>query len=203
MANSDKPFGLRPVRHLNGSPWNGATNKYVVPSGTTITNGLYVGDAVLKLNTGANSAGVPAITAATVGDGQYITGVVVGFEPDYDNLNHNYITANVATTSDRYVYVCDDPDVIFHIQDDGAATLAVTDIVGLNAVLIATHTGATNGYISGMELDTNSDAPDADPSNQLLVLRAAELQGNTAGSANCIWEVLINMHSLRTPATGV
>ena len=203
MANDDKPFGLRPVRHLNGSPWNGAVNKYVIASGTTIVTGLYVGDPVVKVNTGGNSAGVPAVTVATVGDGNLITGVVVGFEPDYDDLNHNYITANVATTSDRYVYVCDDPDVIFEIQDDGAATLAVTDILGLNAVLIATHTGATNGYISGMELDTDSDAPGADASNQLLVLRAAEKPGNDAGVANCIWEVLINMHSLRTPALGV
>jgi len=196
MANLDKPFGLRPVKHLNGNPWNGAVNKYVILAATNLTYGLYVGDPVIRLST-ATVEGIPHVTEATVGATNRITGVIVGFEPDPMNLHLSYRATGTAS-ADRVVYVCDDPDVVFEIMDDGVVVLAVAAIVGLNADLLRDVTGVNNGYISGIALDTST--PAADATYQLLVRRAAQREGNTAGIAHCVWEVLINLHTERSGA---
>ena len=174
MANSDTPFGLRPVRHRNGAAYNGAVNYYYVPS--TYATALFVGDPVVKTGTanttivtapGAGEFGIgtlPEVNKAAAGDTNLITGVVVAFAADPNGLERIY---NPAST-ERVIAVCDDPDVIFEIQADGA--IAATQ-VGLNAVLIYTNAGDTNTGRSGAELDTTSDAPAADASNQLTIQR--------------------------------
>lgn len=198
MANTDTPFGLRPIRHRNGAAYNGAANPYYIPA--SYATALFIGDAVVKTGTSnttyveAASVGgfqpgtLPEINRATAGDGNRITGVIVGFAALPSNLEHKH---NPAST-ERVALVCDDPDVIFEIQADGsvAATSA-----GLNAVLIYTHAGSAFTGMSGAELDTTSDAPAADASNQLLILRAANRADNDIASANSKWEVLINQHT--------
>ena len=88
--------------------------------------------------------------------------------------------------------VCDDPDVIYEIQADGAIPAAS---VGLNAVLIDTHSGDTATGLSGTELDTTSDAPAADASNQLLILRAVNRDDVDTTLTHAKVEVLINQHT--------
>jgi hypothetical protein len=44
MANIARPFGLRPVRYLNGTPWTGQARAFYVPS--TYATALYIGDPV-------------------------------------------------------------------------------------------------------------------------------------------------------------
>ena len=206
MANTDAPFGLRPIKHKGGAPYTGAANPYYIPS--TYATALFIGDPVIKTGT-ANTAEVtepgagkfipgslPEINKATAGDGNAITGVIVGFSPDPDNLSRNY---NPAST-ERIAYVCDDPDVIFEIQADGA--IAATQ-VGLNAVLIYTNSGSTTTGMSGVELDTSSDAPDADQSNQLTILRVVNRTDNEAGSANTKVEVKINQHTESNNVIGI
>lgn len=198
MANLDSAFGLRPIRHRNGAPYNGAFNSYYVPS--TYATALFIGDPVVKTGTsntaevsapGAGKFGIgtlPEINKATAGDGNPITGVIVGFAPISTNLNLNYNTASTA----RIVYVCDDPDVVFLIQADGA--IAAAD-VGLNAVLIYTNAGSTVSGLSGVELDTTSDVPAADASNQLTIQRVYNSETNEAASAWTHVEVKINQHT--------
>jgi len=198
MANSDTPFGLRPVRHRNGAAYNGAVNYYYVPS--TYATALFVGDPVVKTGTanttivtapGAGEFGIgtlPEVNKAAAGDTNLITGVVVAFAADPNGLERIY---NPAST-ERVIAVCDDPDVIFEIQADGA--IAATQ-VGLNAVLIYTNAGDTNTGRSGAELDTTSDAPAADASNQLTIQRVVNREDNEAGSAFTKVEVKINQHT--------
>lgn len=206
MANTDAPFGLRPIKHKGGAPYTGAANPYYIPS--TYATALFIGDPVIKTGT-ANTAEVtepgagkfipgslPEINKATAGDGNAITGVIVGFSPDPDNLSRNYNSAS----TERIAYVCDDPDVIFEIQADGA--IAATQ-VGLNAVLIYTNSGSTTTGLSGVELDTSSDAPDADQSNQLTILRVVNRTDNEAGSANTKVEVKINQHTEANNVIGI
>lgn len=206
MANTDAPFGLRPIKHKGGAPYTGAANPYYIPS--TYATALFIGDPVIKTGT-ANTAEVtepgagkfipgslPEINKATAGDGNAITGVIVGFSPDPDNLSRSY---NPAST-ERIAYVCDDPDVIFEIQADGA--IAATQ-VGLNAVLIYTNAGSTTTGLSGVELDTSSDAPAADASNQLTILRVVNRTDNEAGSANTKVEVKINQHTESNNVIGI
>lgn len=203
MANTDTPFGLRPVKHRNGAPYNGATNPYYVPS--SYATAMFIGDAVVKTGT-ANTAEVtapgagkfpagtlPEINRATVGDGNAITGVVVAFAANASNLEQVHKPAS----QERVVFVADDPDLTFEIQADG--TLAATQ-VGLNAVLIDTHSGSTTTALSGTELDTTSDVPAADASNQLTIQRIVNREDNELASANSIAEVKITNH---TEAHGV
>jgi len=206
MANNDTPFGLKPLRHRNGAAYNGSFNCYYAPS--TYGTALFIGDPVVKTGT-ANTAEVtasgagtfdigtlPEINKATAGDGNAITGVVVGFAPDPDNLSAVYGAASTA----RVVYVADDPDLVFEIQADGA--IAATSI-GLNAVLIYTHLGSTTTGLSGAELDTTSDVPAADASNQLTIQRIVNRAGNEPNLIHNKVEVKINNHTEAHAALGI
>jgi hypothetical protein len=206
MANADTPFGLRPIRHRNGASYNGAANPYYIYS--TYTDPLFIGDPVIKVAGGSNDAFVdapgvgtfeigtlPSIEMATAGDGNRITGVIVGFAPNPDNLTLQY---NAASTA-RVALVCDDPDIIFEIQADGAIPAAS---IALNAVLIYTHSGSTTSGLSGVELDTTSDAPGADASNQLLILRAVNKPDNDTTLTHAKIEVLINQHTQNQGTVG-
>ena len=199
MANPDTPFGLKPIRHRNGAHYNGAANPYYKPA--TLDEAWFIGDAVIKAAAGSNTTAVEApglgsfaigtaaqAVLATVGDTNRITGVVVGFGANPDNLSLAYSPAE----TEAIVWVCDDPDVIFEIQADGAIPAAS---IHLNAVLIGTHSGSTVTSLSGLELDTTSDAPAADASNQLLILRAVNREDNDTTLTHAKVEVLINQHT--------
>lgn len=195
MANSDTPFGLVPKSHSNGAPYNGAVRPYYLPS--TYATATYVGDPVVITGT-SNTAqyldwkpgSLPEINKATAAGGNYITGVIVGFELDRDNLTRQY---NAAST-ERVAFVCDDPDVIFEIQEDGDTTPLAATSVGLNADLIYTNTGDTASGISGAELDSTT----ANTTNtlQLKVHRIVQRDNNAIG-AFAKWEVTINLHTQR------
>ena len=149
MANIDAPNGFRPVKHRSGMPWNGSATRYVIPA--TDATASFVGDAVKLAGTSDSSGKVPGCIQAATGD--RVVGVIAAMEPDFDNLTLLYRTAS----TERFVYVIDDPSVLFEIQDDGVgATLAATDI-GLNANFIVGSGNTTTGA-SGMELDTNTKA---------------------------------------------
>lgn len=201
-TNTDTPFGLRPVRYRDGSPYNGAVNPYYINS--TYATALFIGDPVVKVAGGSNAAAVgsfpigtlPEIQKATAGDGNAITGVIVGFAPLPNNLGLQYNTAS----TERVAYVCDDPNVVFEIQADGA--ISATQ-VGLNAILIYTHSGSTVTGRSGAELDTTSTAPSADASNQLTILRVVDRADNYAATANTKVLVAINQHTELTGAIGI
>jgi hypothetical protein len=206
MANVDTPFGLKPVRHRMGVPISATIHPYYV-SGDYAT-ALFIGDPVIKVAGGSNTAAVsapgagafaigtlPSIEKATAGDGNKITGVIVGFAADPDNLTLKHNPAS----NERIAYVCDDPFVVFEIQADGAIAAAS---VGLNAVLIYTHAGSTTTGLSGVELDTTSDAPAADATNQLLILRAVNREDVDTTLTHAKVEVLINQHTENPGSAG-
>lgn len=191
MANADTRFGLRPVRHLNGNPWNGQGMKCYVPS-TDSTAAYFIGDPVVLAGSADATATCPTVTRATAGDGNKIFGVIVGFEPD-----ETYDTVYRADDTSRYCYVCCDPDVIFEVQACSGAALGATS-VGLNAVIIFTHSGSTVTGYSGCEMDSGTTtAPAANGSYQLLILGAVDRPDNDISVVNAKWEVLISLHSLR------
>lgn len=205
MANPTFNIGLKPVNARDGRPWDGPVNRYHILS--TYATDVLIGDAVVKTGTsntaaietcsGKYAAGsLPNVERVTAGDGNAITGVVVGFDPIPTALGRKY---GVASTT-RVALVVDDPKARFHIRDDGAAALAATS-VGLNAVLIE-GTGSTVTGISGLRLDTNSDVPAADASNQLTILRLADIHDNVIG-VNAVWEVSINQHTESDGAIGI
>lgn len=195
MANTNAPFGLRPVRYMDGSPYNGKVNYYLMPSGDGTAT--FVGDLV-KLGGTAGAAGVvvsgvevhgmPTIAQAAAGD--TAVGVVVGFLPDPTALG----TRHRAASTNRIAMVVDSPNVIFEIQEDaGGATTALVD-VGENADVVVGAGSATTGN-SGMQLDSSTHVT---TTAQLRILRFVPRGDNEPASANAKLEVLINEHAFKT-----
>lgn len=198
MPNPNRPFGLRPVRYKNGAPWNGQATPYFVAAADATA--LFLGDPVVA-NGNSNSAAIgrghepgtlaSVIRAAATG---VILGAVVGVEPETrDSTVHR-----VASTA-RVVLVADDPNLIFHIQDDGAGT-PTADNVWNNALLTFATAGSAATGLSGAALSGASFA--TTQTHQLHMLGAARLPNNSVAEDFCIWEVLINTHQYKGAAAG-
>jgi hypothetical protein len=197
MANVDTPMGLKPIRLANGAPYNAAmSNPYYVPS--TYATALYIGDPIVIVSGGSNSSAVGTfppgtlkqINRATAGGGNYLSGVIVGFEPLRTDLTKQY---NPAST-ERVVYVADSPDIIFEIQEDSDGTALTSSSAGLNADIVFTHSGNTRTGISGCELDRSTAA--TTNTLQLKILQLVNREDNAIGDY-AKWEVLINLHTQR------
>ena len=187
MANIDAAFGLKPIRHFNGSPWNGATKKFLVEDnyGTAI----FVGDPVVITGSAGSDDALghysPVAVISGNTDAEVITGVIVSIDPILTDLTKTHIPA----ATGGYVNVCVDPTVVYIIQDDASATLDGASI-GANA-LIVSGTGSAVTGLSAFELDA-AETPAADASYNCTILGVHNKEGNTIG-VNCIWEVLLNV----------
>lgn len=190
MANLDTPFGLKPVKHLLGMPWNGKVNTYYVPS--TDGTAIFKGDAVKSAGSADATGKFPSVAQAAAGD--LIRGVVVGFgdnpyvmtHPDTPNRDYRPVSTAM------YVFVVDDPFVIFEVQEDSVGNNLAATEVGLSANVVV-GSGSTATGKSAMELDSSDTATDGN--GQLKILRAVDREDNALG-ANCKWEVLIVEHEL-------
>ena len=195
MANDTNYWGLRPVKHLGGAPWNGVTEKCYIHSG--YGTAMYIGDCVMVSDEAdhADATGMhTSVERAGVANASIIYGVITSFD-DHVDCSKVY---NPAST-ERYVNVVSDPTVIFHIRGNGIDT-PTSATPFLNAIMVR-GTASTITGLSGIGLDEGTDDPAVDLSNPLIILRAANLPDNTLGD-NTIWEVMINTHQLRAGATG-
>lgn len=188
MANVTGAFGLRPIRHFTGAPWNGATVPCYISS--SYATALFVGDGVLISPTAAErdtTGQKPTINVSAGGDGAIIRGVIVNFEPLASDLTKQY---NPAST-ERVANVCMDPSVVFEVRGDGGGTPTKNWIYN-NAVLIATAAGDTATGLSGYHLDEGtSTAPSADQSNPLLIT-GISTRPNEELAASALYEVVLN-----------
>ena len=188
MPNATGLFGLRPVRHISGAPWNGATIRAYISS--LYATALYVGDPILwsptlteKDTTGQH----PTINRSAGTAGTVIRGVIVSFEPLLTDLNKNY---NAAST-ERYANICVDPDVIYQIRGDGGGTLTKA-VPGQNAVCIAGSGGSTATGFSSFGLDEGTTtAPTTTQNYTLHIIGIAKQEDNSLG-VNALYEVLLN-----------
>lgn len=202
MANTVAPFGLRPVRRLDGQPMS-QPRHYYIPAGDSTA--YYIGDPV-DLVGDSNDAEVVTlhgtfapntlseIGLATLADTNQCVGAIVGFAP----MNRDSAIYGAAST-ERVALVCDDPNMIFEIQDDGATALT-SDSVGLNAIM-QSGTGSTTTGLSGYVLDTNGDAPEANASNMLLILGLSKKQGNELATY-ATWDVMLSVHRYKAAGDG-
>ena len=155
MANTSKINGFRPVKHGNGSPYNGQSNIYYVSSAS---DELLVGDLV-KLGGSADSNGIAS--ADICGATDVPVGVVVGIiNPKLDpagKMSTGSITldlptqAQIAAGASGYILVCDSPDVIMEAEA-GNGTPAVTNIGQNISHANGTRTSGTT-YTSPAYLD--------------------------------------------------
>jgi hypothetical protein len=201
MANVIGPRGFVPSRYLDGSAWNGATSMYCIPS--TDGSVFSVGDAV-KSAAGADANGICYVQKAAGTD--TVRGVVLGVIPANPggtslvgvtlDLANQQIPATKA--KDYYVFVADDPQILFEIQDDGLAALTATASNKNASFTVANPT--TPQQISASVLSTASVAT----TNTLnLKIFGLVQKPNNAFGVNANWLIKFNQHELQGGTAGV
>ena len=201
MANTSRINGFKPVKHLNGSPYNGQANLYEVPSTEAVP--VFVGDLV-KLSDQAATSLYPAVEAVVGASAQVnagpILGAVVGivnvkFDPVGGALSSGSIALDTPVyrpaSTKQFVLVADSVDLIFEAEAD--ASVAATSI-GLNVGIGASaHTNPLLNGASPMYVYSTT-APDTTSTRPLQIVGIVNRPDNEIG-ANSKVLVRINVHT--------
>lgn len=189
-APSDRPRGFVPVGRLGGG--GPSTPRKYYKSASVI---LGIGDPVVLSSTAEATTAVPEVTRAAAGSGT-ITGVVVGF--DYSALGSD-TQKHMAAADTGYVYVDDNPDSVFEIQEDGDGTPIAITSVGRFCDILTVADANTNTGLSTVELDSS----DAGTGDQVRILSRVERPDNDLGAAGTSWLVVINEHTYNAVSTPI
>lgn len=194
MANVDNPFGLRPVKHLSGAPWNGVVMKCYLSSGAAAN--LFRGDPVRLSGSASADGKYPTVVKATAGNTNAIAGVVVAIEPKApaDFTSQDLQTTYHKAANNDYCWCVFDPTVIYEIQGDSVTTIGYAD-VGSCFDLIYTHTGDTLTGQGQAELNSSAKTTSAS-TYQMRLWGLADVPGNSQDYVNAIWLVSINLNQL-------
>jgi len=198
MANTSSINGFRPVKHLNGSPYNGQVNIYYVASAA---DEIWAGD-IVKASGSSDANGIMGVDLATT---EVPVGVVVGvlhskFDPA-GKMNSGSTALDlpavslIAAGGAGYVLVADSPDIVMEVETSNG-TPAVTDI-GLNATL-ATGTRAGTGVSSPATLDVATFATTSTLNFRLLGF-SQKVGNEVAASAKML--VMFNRHQFGAVGT--
>jgi hypothetical protein len=191
MANVNRPSGFSPVKSLTGS-WDGIGNIYAVASDAS--NTYAVGDVVMSAAS-ATVAGIPYVQkwgGATTTSALPL-GIIVGFAVPPVNttlqgtsltLEKQYLTLSSGI---QYVYVCDDPLIVFEAQFDATA-LAITDLHKNAAVTVTANqtTLAQSSPLSNLVLT----APAVTATLPVRIIGLVQQEGNEVGAYGrvlCKW----------------
>jgi hypothetical protein len=193
VANTNSPFGLRPVGTLGNASYSGKIQKFF--SSTSETAAIGMGDPV-ALAGSADADGIPTVIRMTTGG--TAVGVVVGAVPDPTDLTTNFKKANTA----RYLLVDTDPNTVYEIQSnyDGtnASTQAAAADVGTNWTIAMGTVDTTTGNgktVMGTTKGTNT-------TYDLQLLRLSPGVDNEIGQY-AKWLVRLNLNQYKANATGV
>lgn len=206
MANANVARGLIPYAMLWGQKYNGSFNTYFVPA--SYGTALYVGDPVDIVSSSNDANGIPAVQIATVGSP--VLGVVVGI------INGGDMGAITAVTRDlpvyhpastaQYLAICDDPNVLFEIQDDASSQATAPKLwAGKNANLVSGSGSTVTGY-SGWQMAASTVA--TTNTLDLKIIRPLQQPDNTIGTAantnmNAKWLVKLNNSRFANQIAGV
>ena len=191
MANQTGNFGLRAARQLDGSPYNGAQNRYRILK--NYGTALYQGDLVMtSLNGTIQRASATDNPVVGVFNGVFYTDPTTS-KPTWKNYYPATISAN-----DIMAQVIDGPDVVFEINAD--ATFTVSHLFA-NYKIVAT-TGSTLSGQGKEALDVSS----AD-SSSTFVLKAVDISqdpdnSDTTASSGVNVLVVLNAHSYKSGTVG-
>lgn len=182
MTNTSIKRGFIPVRYRSGQPYTGAANRYY--KDTTANTVISIGDPVIRGTSSSDPEGGPEIVRATTGGA--ITGVVVSVGYDKTNLSKRYLSA----TDVGYVWVADDPDLIFEVQEGGASTALAVVNIGKHINSVTALDGDTTLGISKYEIDNGAKSTGDTWRIESLVRRANNEVGQYAK-----WYVSANLHT--------
>lgn len=205
MANVSRVQGLRPIKHIDGAPWNGTLNRYFVAAADTFP--IFQGDLVTLAATTDTKGqtvipGVPSI-GGTQGARKFIfnggsadtvaVGVAVGFSINPLNLNTPQFRSALTA---QYILVSDAPDTVYEVQTSVAPT--PTDLNG-NATVTDGNITAGASTPTALSLATGQSAMVVNAYTNtataiLKVLGASQKIDNDITSVNYKILVTINNH---------
>lgn len=201
MSSVSRINGFRPVKYLNGAPWNGASNVYFIPAsdGTAV----FTGDAVKLAGDARAASGVATVTrvaAATDVPLGIVVGMVFTGMGDTTNMppvNDLNTPVYRRASTDRYVFVVDDPQVVYEVQLAGAGPSAATCTanVGLNGQFLLGAGNTTTGT-SGFQIDSAGLATTA--TLPLKIVGFPNRPDNIPGDAFFSYWVKLNASNLAT-----
>lgn len=192
MANVDNAQGALPVRHRNGAPYNGSFNTYSTPTGDATA--ISVGDFVKLAGTGQTINGRILNDVARAATGDVIVGVCVGCKPVTQDS-----TVYRAASTQREIYVADNPELVFEIQEGSTGTALTANDIGLNINFVVAAGSTVTGF-SGTQLDNSTEA--TTNTLDLHLVEVAKRDDNAIGYT-CKWLVTINRHQYSNQVAGV
>lgn len=213
MANLNAPSGLSPVMYRNGNFWNGQARLYAISASFSAANGgMFIGDPVAIDGTNfASPQGIPYVKQITLGSGNSVRGVIVaiglalpsGYQGGpYINPNDlTKISRPAGTTATDYIVaVCDDPDVIFEIQEDTTSTPGLAAAMSKNFTP-SFSTPATGVFVSGVQVNSSTYGTGA--TLQFKIIQSVQRADNTPFTAYQKLHVLINNHDFSGGTAGI
>jgi hypothetical protein len=147
MASTAAPYGLRPVKRVDGLPYAGATEEFLIdPAGYAVN--IFNGSVVIINANGyvniSTATGADITTNNLGGSGVGAIGVFVGCE--YVNAQGQVIHSQyypAGTTGVVKAKVVTDPNVMFQGQLDGSGAQTVLGTNTFFAAVQSTSTGST------------------------------------------------------------
>lgn len=192
MANVDSPFGLKPVAHRNGAPYNGSFRYYSVAAG--YGTAIMIGDPVILAGSSQTIGGRIYSDVERAATGDVVTGVVIGVVPvTQDSLRYR------AASTQRILMVADNPDLVFEIQEVSGGTALTANDAGLNCDFVVAAGSTVTGN-SGVELDNSTEA--VTNTLDLHIIGPVAREDNAIGE-HCKWLVTINRHQFRNQVAGI
>ena len=201
MANTQRPFGFRPVQTRNGSPWCGKTQKVIILASDT--NGYFVGDLVKFTGDQAVSPidgkYYQVITKAVASDVK-LAGAVTGVSTT-DSVQTQYLGHRPAAAQDINITceIPEDADVIYIAQEDSVGGAMAVGAAGSNVNFVVGSGGDTATNTSSYALDSSTVA-----TTSTLPIRVISYDDplSTESGAYALWRVTINQDAY-SDKTGV
>ena len=203
MANANTPRGLSPVGTITGAAYNQQGRLYAIASDAS--NTYAIGD-VLKVAGGSDATGIPYATKAASTDTP--VGVIVGIQVASPTVSLQGTTLSLEqiyiglSAGLHYVYVVDDPAVIFSIESD-ATGVALADVFSNAGMTItANQTSlAQSSPLSSTVLAGSSIKTIATSGSLALPLQIIGFEQSVNNAAGAYANVLVkwNKHQFLNP----
>jgi hypothetical protein len=185
MANTNGPFGFRPVRRLDGGG-DIRTTEYSIAS--TYNTAIYTGDPVQMTGTGRNIELSEAGNVDNIGVFAGVRFVNAAGEQKFSK----FWTAGT-TGTDIVALVWDDPNIVFECQFDTLAAGDIGELTDWNAGTGSAATGQSGAYC---------EAAGATSGESMRILRLVNRPDNEYG-AYAKAEVCFIEHVLKGVIAGV
>ncbi len=195
MANVQGPFGLRPVRRIDGAQPNYQANPYQIAYNNS--NKIAKGDPVKLLTSGLIDVLAPGTTA--------IFGIFWGCQY-FDPVQGRTVWSNMwnavsglASTQIVTCWVYDDPNIVFEAQAGGSTTPIAQADIGANINFAQQSTpntiGISTAYLDQTTINTTNTLP-------FRLVGLSQKVGNDNTSAYNVAEVVFNNAQIKN-TTGV